>query len=56
MIIYLSTGDITATNIYKSLPTRWRRKPAGTDVERNYVTVASVLCRAVQRIHRMTVT
>ena len=21
------------------LPTRWRRKPAGTDVERNYVTV-----------------
>jgi len=21
------------------LPTRWRRKPAGIDVERNYVTV-----------------
>jgi len=23
----------------KVLPTRWRRKPAGTDMERNYVTV-----------------
>jgi len=25
--------------MYKSLPTRWRRKPAGIDIERNYVTV-----------------
>jgi len=24
------------------LPTKWRRKPAGTDMERNYVTV--ILC------------
>ena len=26
-------------NTSKSLPTRWRRKPAGTDIERNYATV-----------------
>ena len=31
-------GDITATNI-RVLPTGWRRKPAGIDMERNYVTV-----------------
>ena len=29
--------DITVANI--SRPTRWRRKPAGIDMERNYVTV-----------------
>ena len=30
------------------LPTRWRRKPAGTDVERNYVTVS--LCILTDRM------
>ena len=30
------------------LPTRWRRKPAGTDVERNYFTVA--LCILTDRM------
>ena len=39
--VYL--GDITATNVIRVLPTRWRRKPAGIDIERNYVTVT--LCR-----------
>ena len=29
------------------LPTRWRRKPAGTDVDRNYVTVT--LCIPLYR-------
>jgi len=32
-------GDITATNMYKSLPTRRRRKPAGINMEQNYFTV-----------------
>ena len=39
-------GDITATNIIRVLPTRWRRKPAGIDTERNYVTVT--LCIAIR--------
>ena len=26
------------------LPTRWRRKPAGTDMDRNYVTVTLCIC------------
>jgi len=30
------------------LPTRWRRKAAGTDVERNYVTVT--LCILTDRM------
>ena len=34
---YLS--DSRVRNIFKSLPTRWRRKPAGVDMERNHVTV-----------------
>ena len=38
-------GDTIATNIIRVLPTIWRRKPAGIDTERNYVTVA--LCIGV---------
>ena len=37
-------ADITATNIIRVLPTRWRRKPAGIDMERNYVTVTLCIC------------
>ena len=44
---YLS--DNRETNISKSLPTRWRpKKPAGIDIERNYVTVTQRLFRALQ--------
>ena len=44
---YLS--DNRETNIYKSLPTRWRpKKPAGIDIERHYVTVTQRLFRALQ--------
>jgi len=35
---------MTVRNISESLPTRWRRKPAGIDMERNDVTVT--LCIA----------
>jgi len=35
----VSSSDITVANISESfLPTRWRRKPAGIDMNRNYVT------------------
>jgi len=34
-------------SIFRLLPTRWRRNPAGIDTERNYVTVT--LCIAVTR-------
>jgi len=34
---YLST--ITVANIAQILPTRWRQKSAGIDLERNYITV-----------------
>jgi len=30
---------MTATNIFKVLPTRWRAKSTGIDREQNYVTV-----------------
>jgi len=30
---------IAVTSIFRVLPTRWRRKPAGIDTEQNYVTV-----------------
>jgi len=44
MTVNLSTnlaylGDITATNIIRVLPTRWRHEPAGIDIGRNYATV-----------------
>jgi len=39
---YLSA--ITVTNIYQSLPTRWRQKSTGIDMEQNDVTVT--LCIA----------
>jgi len=32
-------SDVTVTNILKVLPTKWRRKPAGIDIERKYATV-----------------
>jgi len=35
--VYLS--GITVKTFMRVLPTRWRRKPAGIDMERNYVTV-----------------
>jgi len=34
------------------LPTKWRRKPAGIDTERNYVTVT--LCRAYTKKNQET--
>ena len=44
MIINLPTERVLVTAEYETflrvLPTRWRRKPAGIDMERNYVTVA----------------
>ena len=43
MIINLPTKAIYATSdrqiFLRVLPTRWRRKPVGIDMERNYVTV-----------------
>ena len=39
--------DIAATNIIRVLPTRWRRKPFGIDMERNYVT--NTLCIVASR-------
>jgi len=47
MTVNLSTnlaylGDITATNIIRVLPTRWRHEPAGIDIGQNYVTVTYV--------------
>ena len=33
-----------SNNISNSLPTRWRRKPANIDMERNYVTVTLCIC------------
>jgi len=43
-------SDITVTNVSPSfiprvLPTRWRRKPAGIDAERNYAIIQ--LCFAI---------
>jgi len=35
--VYLSA--IAVTNIFRVLPTRWRRKLVGIDTERKYVTV-----------------
>jgi len=35
----LVLSAITVTSIFRVLPTRWRRKPASIDTERNYVTV-----------------
>ena len=46
MIINLPTEPISSTSLQqtflRALPTRWRQKPAGIDVELNYVTV--ILC------------
>ena len=37
--------DITLANTSQTLPTRWRRKPVGIDMELNYVTrVTVILC------------
>jgi len=49
-------GDITATNIYKSLPTRRRRKPAGINMEQNYFTVTLCILSALltMRIQRLS--
>jgi len=33
------------------LPTRWRRKPAGVDMERNYVTVSLCMSKSTTDIH-----
>jgi len=43
MITNLSTKRIWVISrrraFVRVLPTRWRRKPAGIDVERNYITI-----------------
>jgi len=46
---YLSA--ITVTSIFRVLPTRWWRKPAGIDTERNYVTVALCVNRNSKCMH-----
>jgi len=33
------------------LPTKWRRKPAGIDTERNYATVTLCIVRQLQFVH-----
>jgi len=57
-------SDNTMTNISKSLPTRWRRKPAGINMKRNYVTVTlcitshdralyscAIRCREIMKVY-----
>ena len=46
---YLST-IITETNIFRVLPTRWRRRPAGIDTERNYITVTLCISPAARSL------
>ena len=47
---YLS--DATVTNIsYKVLPTKWRRNPAGIDMERNYAIVTLYTCIQTILVH-----
>jgi len=45
--VYFS--DITITNISPSLPTRWRRKPTGIDMERYYVIVTLCIGKGMDR-------
>jgi len=43
------------TNIYKVLLTGWRRKPASTDMERNYATVTLCIARKTHNAqHKLT--
>jgi len=37
-------SDIRVTTFLRVLPTRCRRKPAGIDMEQNYVTVTLCIC------------
>jgi len=63
MIINLPTEPISSTSLkqtfLRALPTRWRRKPAGIDVELNYVTVilcivTALFCFSTRRVNVST--